>query len=108
MLLAGGFESMTNVPYYLPKARSGYRLGNGAVVDGVVHDGLWDPYNNQHMGMCGEACAKKYGITREDQDEYAIQSYQRAAKAAKVGLEKSGLLVLRYDRMENLKMKLYQ
>ncbi|CAK4071793.1 unnamed protein product [Aphanomyces euteiches] len=94
ILLAGGFESMTNVPHYLPKARSGYRLGDGKLVDGVVHDGLWDPYDNQHMGNCGEKCADDFGLTREDQDKYAVESYMRAANAAKVA-------------MENLPRKLY-
>lgn len=81
VVLAGGFESMSNIPYYLPGARNGYRLGNNTVVDGLINDGLWDIYNNQHMGICGEACASKYGITRADQDAYAIQSYERAAAA---------------------------
>ncbi|KAH9149782.1 hypothetical protein AeRB84_007263 [Aphanomyces euteiches] len=85
ILLAGGFESMTNVPHYLPKARSGYRLGDGKLVDGVVHDGLWDPYDNQHMGNCGEKCADDFGLIREDQDKYAVESYMRAANAAKDG-----------------------
>lgn len=85
ILLAGGFESMTNVPYYLPKARAGYRLGDGKVVDGVVHDGLWDPYNNQHMGLCGEACAESFGFSRADQDAYAIESYTRALAANERG-----------------------
>ncbi|KAF0683594.1 Aste57867_24360 [Aphanomyces stellatus] len=85
IILAGGFESMSNIPYYLPKARSGYRLGDGKLVDGVIHDGLWDPYNNQHMGNCGEKCADEFGFTREDQDKYAIESYTRAANAAKAG-----------------------
>ncbi|KAJ0394133.1 hypothetical protein P43SY_000053 [Pythium insidiosum] len=85
ILLAGGFESMSNVPYYLPKARTGYRLGDGKLVDGVVHDGLWDPYNNQHMGMCGEHCADSFGFTREDQDAFAIESYNRALKANERG-----------------------
>eukprot|EP00128_Syssomonas_multiformis_P013776 Colp12_sorted_trinity150504_noHs@24281 len=83
--IAGGMESMSNIPYYLPGARSGYRLGNNTVVDGLINDGLWDIYNNQHMGNCGEACASKYGITREDQDAFAIQSYERAAAAWKSG-----------------------
>ncbi|GLD96274.1 hypothetical protein PINS_up023908 [Pythium insidiosum] len=85
IMLAGGFESMSNVPYYLPKARTGYRLGDGKLVDGVVHDGLWDPYNNQHMGMCGEHCADSFGFTREDQDAFAIESYNRALKANERG-----------------------
>lgn len=81
IMIAGGMESMTNIPYYLPSARAGMRLGNSTVVDGLIHDGLWDIYNNQHMGNCGEACAEKYSFSREDQDKYAIQSYERAAKA---------------------------
>lgn len=85
-VVAGGMESMSNIPYYLPGARNGYRLGNNTVVDGLVHDGLWDVYNNQHMGMCGEACADTYKFSREDQDTYAIQSYERASKAWDAGL----------------------
>ncbi len=84
-IVAGGMESMSNIPYYLPGARTGYRLGHNKVVDGLINDGLWDIYNNQHMGMCGEVCADKYGITRKEQDDYAIQSYQRAAAAWAAG-----------------------
>lgn len=80
-IIAGGMESMSNIPYYLPGARTGYRLGNNTVVDGLINDGLWDIYNNQHMGNCGEICASKYGISRQDQDQYAIRSYERAAAA---------------------------
>jgi acetyl-CoA C-acetyltransferase len=86
VVIAGGMESMSNIPYYLPGARTGYRLGNNTVIDGLVHDGLWDVYNNQHMGMCGEICADKYKFSREDQDEYALMSYERAAKAWEAGL----------------------
>lgn len=89
VLLAGGFESLSNVPYYLQKARTGYRLGDGKLVDGAIHDGLWDPYNNQHMGMCGEACVANFGFTREDQDEYAIESYNRALEANARGFFKT-------------------
>lgn len=84
-VIAGGMESMSNIPYYLPNARTGYRLGNNTVVDGLINDGLWDIYNNQHMGNCGEICADKYKITRKDQDDYALMSYERAAKAWKSG-----------------------
>lgn len=80
-IIAGGMESMSNIPYYLPGARSGYRLGNQTVVDGLVNDGLWDIYNNQHMGNCGEDCASKFNISRKDQDDYAIESYKRASDA---------------------------
>lgn len=79
--ISGGMESMSNIPYYLPGARQGYRLGNQTVVDGMINDGLWDIYNNQHMGLCGEDCASRYSITREQQDAFAIESYARAAKA---------------------------
>jgi acetyl-CoA C-acetyltransferase len=84
-LVAGGMESMSNIPYYLPQGRNGMRLGNGTIIDGLVHDGLWDVYNNQHMGNCGEACASKYSISREEQDKFAISSYNRAAEAWKSG-----------------------
>ena len=83
--LAGGFESMSNIPHYLPALRSGVKLGPSNLLDGVVHDGLWDVYNNQHMGMCGEKCAEDYGITREDQDNFAIESYRRASEAIAAG-----------------------
>jgi acetyl-CoA C-acetyltransferase len=86
VVLVGGMESMSNVPYYLPKARSGLRLGHGSVVDGVIHDGLWDVYDDQHMGMCGEVCATKYNFSREDQDGYAIDSYERSKKAWEDGV----------------------
>lgn len=85
IMLAGGFESMSNIPYYLPKARTGYRLGDGKLVDGAIHDGLWDPYNNHHMGLCGEKCADDFGFSRADQDAYAIESYSRAVQANERG-----------------------
>ena len=87
-VVAGGFESMSNVPFYLPNMRGGNKLGNATAVDGVIHDGLWDLYNNQHMGMCAEKCAADYGISREDQDAHAIESYRRAAAAVEGGLFK--------------------
>ncbi|KAG7337835.1 acetyl-CoA c-acetyltransferase [Nitzschia inconspicua] len=85
-ILAGGFESMSNIPHYLSNSRSGTALGNATLIDGVIHDGLWDLYNDQHMGMCGEKCAKEYGITREDQDAYAMESYRRAMAALEKGV----------------------
>ena len=85
IVVAGGMESMTNVPYLLPQARAGYRLGNGSLVDGMVHDGLWDPYKNFHMGMAGELCARECQIPRERQDGYAADSYRRAQAALKDG-----------------------
>lgn len=85
IVVAGGMESMTNAPYILDKARSGYRMGNGKIIDLMVHDGLWDPYNNQHMGNIGELCARDYKITREQQDEFAKGSYEKALDAIKNG-----------------------
>lgn len=83
LIVAGGMESMSNVPYYLPKARTGYRMGHGQIVDGMIHDGLWDPYKNFHMGNAGELCAREYKFTREAQDEYAKESFRRAVAAQK-------------------------
>ncbi|HEX5037914.1 MAG TPA: acetyl-CoA C-acetyltransferase [bacterium] len=85
VVIAGGMENMTMAPYLLPKARAGYRMGNGQIIDSMVNDGLWDVYNNFHMGNATELCAKKYEITREEQDRYAAQSYARAQKAIKDG-----------------------
>ena len=82
-VVAGGMESMTNAPYLLPQARKGYRLGNSEIIDSVVNDGLWDVYNNYHMGMTGENVSQKYGVTREQQDEYAVNSHQKAVSAMK-------------------------
>lgn len=79
--IGGGFESMTNAPYYIPNGRNGYRYGNGEIIDAIVRDGLQDPYKKYMMGNVAEICASKYGFTREDQDAYAIQSYKRAADA---------------------------
>jgi acetyl-CoA C-acetyltransferase len=83
IVVAGGMESMTNAPYLLPQARKGYRLGNGKVIDSMVHDGLWDIYNDYHMGVTGENVAEKYGITREEQDEFAVNSHRKAVAAWK-------------------------
>jgi acetyl-CoA C-acetyltransferase len=85
VVVAGGMENMSATPYYLDQARTGYRLGNGTVIDGVVKDGLTDVYHQNHMGNSAELCAKEYNITREAQDAYAIESYTRAAKAWKAG-----------------------
>lgn len=83
IVVAGGMESMTNAPYLLPNARKGYRLGDGKIVDSMVHDGLWDAYNDYHMGNTGENVAQKYSITREEQDEYALNSHRKAVTAMK-------------------------
>ncbi len=81
IVIAGGMENMSLAPYYLKKARFGYRMGNGGVYDGLVHDGLWDPYGNVHMGNLAENVANKHGITRKEQDDYAIRSYKLSKKA---------------------------
>jgi acetyl-CoA C-acetyltransferase len=81
VVVAGGMESMTNAPYLLPQARKGYRLGNGQLVDSMVHDGLWDVYNDYHMGVTGENVAEKYGITRDEQDQFALNSHRKAVAA---------------------------
>jgi acetyl-CoA C-acetyltransferase len=83
IVIAGGMESMTNAPYLLPQARKGYRLGNAQMVDSMVNDGLWDIYNNYHMGITGENVAEKYGIQREEQDEFALNSHRKALSAIK-------------------------
>jgi len=85
LYVAGGMENMSLAPYLLPKAREGFRLGHQQVVDSVITDGLWDPYSNQHMGSCAEHCAAKYRFSREQQDAYAIASFQRANAAQKEG-----------------------
>ena len=85
IVVAGGMESMSNAPYYLPKERWGAKMGHTEVVDAIIKDGLWDPYGNKHMGSCGETCARTYNFSREDQDNYAISSYKRAAEAWKNG-----------------------
>src|ERR1700744_2193565 len=85
IVVAGGMESMSNVPYYLDKARNGYRLGNGQIIDGLVKDGLWDVYNDYHMGSAAELCATECNISREEQDAFAIESYHRSQKAQSDG-----------------------
>lgn len=89
IVVAGGMESMSNVPYYLDKARNGYKLGHGQLTDGLIKDGLWDVYNDYHMGSAAELCAAECHVSREDQDAYAVQSYQRAQNAQKQGLFKN-------------------
>jgi acetyl-CoA C-acetyltransferase len=86
LVVAGGMESMSNVPYYLEKARSGYRMGDGKIVDGMIFDGLWDPYSDVHMGNCGDKCAAEYQVPRAEQDEFAKESFRRALAAQKEGL----------------------
>ncbi len=94
IVVAGGMENMSAVPYYLDKARGGYKLGNGVLIDGLVKDGLWDVYNDKHMGSCAEICATEYKITREEQDAFAVESYTRASKAWKDGLFKDEVVAV--------------
>jgi acetyl-CoA C-acetyltransferase len=95
--VAGGMESMSNAPYLLPQARSGYRMGNGKLVDAMVHDGLWDPYGDKHMGSCAETCVTKYEFTREQQDDFSRESYRRAQDATKSGRFRKEIAVVEFD-----------
>src|SRR5262249_41230920 len=109
IVVAGGMESMSNYPYLLPQARTGYRLGDGKLVDSMIADGLWDAYENFHMGMTGALVAEKYGITRSEQDRFAVESHQKAVRARKscffeaqilpveVPQKKGDPLVIKYD-----------
>ena len=92
IVVAGGTENMSSVPYYLDKARSGYRLGDGQLIDGLVKDGLWDVYNNYHMGSAAELCAAEHHISREEQDAYATESYKRAQAAQSAGKFKNEII----------------
>ncbi len=94
VVVAGGMESMSNAPYLLLNARKGFRLGNQTVTDAMVHDGLWDKYNDYHMGITGENVAEKYGIGREQQDEYAANSHKKAIAAIKSGKFKDEIVAV--------------
>jgi acetyl-CoA C-acetyltransferase len=103
ILVAGGMESMSNVPYYLDKARTGYRLGHGQLTDGLLKDGLWDVYNDYHMGSAAELCAADCGITRQQQDEFAISSYKKAQDAQTGGRFDSEIIpISSTDRKGNI------
>ena len=109
IVVAGGMESMSNCPYLLPQARTGYRLGDGKLVDAMIWDGLWDAYENFHMGLTGELVAEKYGISREEQDLFAVESHRKAVRARKscffesqilpveVPQKKGDPIVIKYD-----------
>src|SRR5438132_4988569 len=92
IVVAGGMESMTNAPYLIPQARQGYRLGNGILVDAMIHDGLWDVYNDYHMGCTGEVVADRFKVRRAEQDEYALGSHRKAMAAIKAGKFKDEIL----------------
>ena len=85
IVVAGGMESMSLAPYYLEKARFGYRMGPGVIQDHMIHDGIWDVVNDFHMGMSNELCSERYGVTREDQDRYAVESYRRCMESIRTG-----------------------
>src|SRR5216684_3770809 len=92
--IAGGMESMSNAPYALPQARTGYRMGNGKLVDIMIHDGLWDPYGDKHMGSCAETCVAKYEFSRQAQDDFSRESYRRAQEAVRSGQFKKEIAVV--------------
>ncbi|HEU0108956.1 MAG TPA: acetyl-CoA C-acetyltransferase [Vicinamibacteria bacterium] len=92
IVVAGGMESMSNAPYLLPKAREGMRLGHGELIDSMVHDGLWEAYENYHMGCCGEIVSETYGVTREQQDAFALESHRKSIAAIKAGKFKDEIL----------------
>ena len=103
IMIAGGMESMSNVPYYLPKQRFGSKLGHTQAEDGILKDGLWDVYNDFHMGNAGEICAKECNISREEQDEFAITSYKRAIEATEKGFFKDEVVKIKVkDRKGNV------
>jgi acetyl-CoA C-acetyltransferase len=97
LAVAGGMESMSNAPYALAQARTGYRMGPGKMIDTMVHDGLWDPYGDKHMGNCAETCVAKYEFTREAQDDFARESYRRAQDATKSGKFKKEIAVVEIE-----------
>src|SRR5687768_665180 len=97
LAVAGGMESMSNAPYALPQARGGYRMGNGKIIDVMIHDGLWDPYGDKHMGTCAESCVKAYEFTREEQDDFSHESYRRAQDAIKSGKFKKEIAIVEIE-----------
>jgi acetyl-CoA C-acetyltransferase len=94
IVVAGGMESMSNAPYLVPKAREGYRLGHGVLLDSMIHDGLWDAYNDYHMGCTGEVVASRFQVSRAEQDEYALNSHRKAAAAIKAGYFKDEIVAV--------------
>src|SRR6266699_5260281 len=102
--VAGGMESMSNAPYLLTKARTGYRMGNGEIVDSVVHDGLWCAFENIHMGNEAEIIAEKFGITRDEQDRFALQSHQHAAAATTAGRFKDEIVPIQVQQKKGVQV----
>jgi acetyl-CoA C-acetyltransferase len=97
LAIAGGMESMSNAPYALPQARTGYRMGPGRMVDVMIHDGLWDPYGDKHMGNCAETCVAKYQFSRQAQDDYSLESYRRAQDAVRSGKFKKEIAIVEME-----------
>lgn len=108
VVVAGGMESMSNVPYYLDKARTGYRLGEGKLIDGLLKDGLLDVYDGLHMGMAAENTAKELNISRQHQDEYAIESYKRSAKATEKGFFKDEIVPVEVPQKKGESVKIVE
>ena len=106
LVVAGGMESMTNAPYLIPQGRSGYRLGNGVLVDAMIHDGLWCAFENYHMGNTGEVVAERYHVTRAEQDEYALNSHRKAIAAIKAGKFKDEILPVEIPQKKGAPMVL--
>jgi len=104
VIIAGGIENMSAVPYYLPKARWGAKMFNAEMVDGMVYDGLWEIFNDYHMGLTSENIAEKYGITRKEQDEFALMSYQRALAAIKNGIFKEEIVPVEVRQKKEVKL----
>jgi len=106
IIVAGGMESMSNVPYYLQKARTGYRMGNAKIIDGMILDGLWDVYNDFHMGNAAELCARELKISREEQDEFAVSSYKKAIEAIEKGYFREEIIPVEIkDRKGNKRLE---
>jgi acetyl-CoA C-acetyltransferase len=101
VIIAGGMENMSAAPYLLTKARDGYRMGNGEIVDSMIKDGLWDVYNDIHMGNCAESCAKDFNFTREMVDEFAVDSYKKTLKAQEDGLFNDELIKVTVKQRRN-------
>ena len=98
IIVAGGMESMSNAPYLLEKARRGYRMGHGQIVDSMIKDGLWDVYNDFHMGSAAELCATKYKLSREEVDQFAMTSYNRALEAQRAGAFKDEIIPVQVNQ----------
>ena len=103
VVVAGGMESMSNTPYLLEKARNGYKMGNGELIDSMIRDGLWDVYNNFHMGNAAELCAKECAVPREDQDQFAILSYRRSQESQAQGRFKDEIVKVGVQKMRSIK-----